>query len=82
MLRNRIGFDKENHLPVKAEMRIKETDTVEAVYVARFGGYKQFGDRQHFTKLTVYRDDKVFLEMGRSDIKAKEKVDDETFAKP
>src|SRR5262245_8408145 len=77
-----VYFDKADGLPVRAEMRIKEADGMEAAYVATFAGYKKVEGRMHFTRLTVQRDDKVVLEMERSDIKAKDKVDDVTFAKP
>src|SRR6185369_13750427 len=77
-----LYFDKVTMLPMKAEMRLQETDSMEATYVARFGAYKKVKGRQFFTKLTVLRDDKVLLEMERSDFEAKENVDDETFGKP
>jgi hypothetical protein len=77
-----IYFDKASHLPVKAEMRIEETGGMEAVYVAKFGAYKKVSGRQYFTKLTVHRDDKQVLEMERGEFKAKDKVDEATFAKP
>lgn len=77
-----IYFDKASALPVRAEMRIKETGDTEAAYVATFGGYKKIDGRMHFTRLTVKRDDAVVLEMERGDIKAKDKVDDATFSKP
>jgi hypothetical protein len=77
-----VYFDKETALPVRAEMRIKEPSGMEVAYVAHFGGYKKIDGRMHFTRLTVRRDDMVVLEMERSDMKAKDKVDDATFAKP
>jgi hypothetical protein len=77
-----LWFDKKTYLPVKAELRIKETDSREATYVALFGDYKTFGDRKCFTKLTIKRDDELVWEMQRSDITAKESIADETFAKP
>jgi hypothetical protein len=77
-----IYFDKSSGLPVRAEMRIKDSGETEAAYVAHFDGYRKIEGRMHFTRLTLKRDDMVVLEMERSDIKAKDKVDDATFAKP
>jgi hypothetical protein len=77
-----LYLDKGTHLPMKAEMRIAEPGGLDVAYVARFAEYKKVEGRQYFTKLTVTRDDKVVLEMERSDFKAKDKVDDETFEKP
>ena len=77
-----IYFDKASGLPVRGEMRVKEADGMEVAYVASFGGYKKVEGRMHFTRLTVKREDAVVLEMERGDIKAKDKVDDVTFAKP
>lgn len=77
-----LWFDKATNLPVKAEMRLTEQGENEATWTAYFGGYKKIGGRQHFTTLKVQRDAKTVLEMERSDIKAGDKLDDETFAKP
>jgi hypothetical protein len=77
-----LYFDKKTNLPVKAEMRIQEPGGMEISYTARFAEYKKVEGRMYFTRLTVYRDDKLALEMQRSDFKAKEKIDDETFSKP
>jgi hypothetical protein len=77
-----LFFDKTTRLPVKVEMRLPESEAQEATYTALFAGYKKVAGRQHFTKLTVQRDGKVVLEMERSDVKAIDKVEDETFAKP
>lgn len=77
-----LYFDKATYLPMKAEMRITEQGGLDIPYVAKFGSYKKVEGRQYFTKLTVLREDKVVLEMERGDIKAKDQVDDEMFAKP
>lgn len=77
-----IYFDKATDLPIKAEMRIKEQGGTEAVYLARFDNYKKIEGRMYFTKLNVKRDDVVVIDMERSDVQAKDKVDDATFDKP
>lgn len=77
-----LYFDKETRLPLRAEMRVAEPGGLDIPYVAKFAAYKKVEGRQLFTKLTVLREDKVVLEMERGDFKARESVDDETFAKP
>jgi hypothetical protein len=77
-----LYFDKATYLPVRAEMRIAEPGGLDIPYVAKLANYKKVEGRQFFTKLTVLREDKVLLEMERSDFQAKDKVDDETFEKP
>lgn len=77
-----LYFDKATHLPLRAEMRIAEPGGLDIPYVAKFANYKKVEGRQFFTKLTVLREDKILLEMERSDFQAKDKVDDETFEKP
>jgi hypothetical protein len=76
-----LWFDKKTHLPIKAEMRVTDS-TEEAAWTAFFSDYKKIDGRQHFTKLKLQRDAKTVLEMERSDIKASDKLDDDTFAKP
>lgn len=77
-----LYFDKTTYLPVKAEMRILESESMEAVYVARFAEYRKVEGRQYFTKLTVHRDDQLVLDMERADFKPHDRVDDATFARP
>jgi hypothetical protein len=76
-----VWFDKKTDLPIKAEMRLKD-GSEEATWTAYFSEYKKIDGRQHFTKLKVQRDAKTIIEMERSDIKAGDKLDDDTFAKP
>jgi outer membrane lipoprotein-sorting protein len=76
-----VWFDKKTHLPLKAEMHFKD-GSEEATWTAYFSEYKKIDGRQHFTKLKVQRDAKTVLEVERSDIKASDKLDDDTFAKP
>lgn len=77
-----LWFDKATSLPIKAEMRLTEQGGEEKLYVGLFGGYKKVEGRMYFTKLKVLRDDKTVLDMERGDFKAKDKLDDATFAKP
>lgn len=77
-----LWFDRGTNLLVRGEMRVAESESAEATYKAHFGTYKKIGERKYFTKMTIYRDDKMVLEMERSDLKARDRVDDETFAKP
>src|SRR5262249_35703290 len=51
-----LFFDKVTHLPVKVELRLKESDSRDATYTGLFAGYKKIAGRQHFTKLTTKRD--------------------------
>src|SRR5262249_33165488 len=76
-----VWFDKKTNLPIKAEMRFKDSSE-EATWTAYFSAYKKIDARQHFTKLKVQRDAKTVMEMERSDVKAGDKLDDDTFAKP
>ena len=77
-----LYFDKKTHLPAKAEMRITESNKVEATYAAFFTEYKKVAGRMVFTRLTVKRDDKIVLTMLRSNIESKAKAAAGTFAQP
>ncbi len=77
-----LYFDKKTHLPIRAEMRLTEQGGKDVPYVAKFANYKKIDERQCFTRLTVLREDKIVLEMERSDIKVLDRLDDDTFAKP
>ena len=77
-----LYFDKKTHLPAKAEMRLTESNKVEATYAAFFTEYKKVGGRMVFTRLTVKRDDKIVLTMARSNIQGKAKATEGTFAQP
>lgn len=77
-----IFFDKETHLPLKAEMRIEEPDGKDIPYTAHFSDYKKFAGRLFFTRLKVYREEMLVLEMERQEIQVKDNLPAETFAKP
>lgn len=77
-----LFLDKATLLPVKGMMRVKETDGQEKTYTAAFADYKKVDGRQHFTRLTLHREDELVLDMKRGDIKVGDKRDDSTFAQP
>ena len=78
-----LYFDKESCLPVRCEFRVKEPErSDESLHSYLFSDYKDFDGRKHFTKLTLKRDNKPFMEMERTDIKLADKIDDSMFAKP
>jgi hypothetical protein len=77
-----LYFDKKTHLPAKAEIRLKELNDVEATYAAFFADYKKVNGQMVATRLTVKRDDAVVLTMLRSNIEAKAKATEGTFARP
>ena len=77
-----LYFDKATHLPAKAELRMTEAGKVEATYAAFFTEYKKVAGRLVFTRLTVKRDDKIVLTMLRSNLEAKAKAAEGTFAEP
>lgn len=79
-----LYFDKQSHLPIEAKIRLKDagSGSEDVEYVGRFSEYKKFGERMHFTRIKMERDGKEVLDMERSDIKAGDKLDDVTFAKP
>jgi hypothetical protein len=77
-----LFFDKENGLPVKVELRVKEPEQQEVVHEWIFSDHKETGGLKQPTKVTLNRDGKKFREVELSEVKAEEKVDDSTFAKP
>jgi outer membrane lipoprotein-sorting protein len=77
-----LYFDKESHLPVKAEVRVKEKGGEEVLHAFRFQDYKEDGGVKHFTKLTVHRADKEIVVMELSELKRLEKVEANLFEKP
>ena len=77
-----LYFDKKTHRPAKAEMRLTELNDVEATYTAFFADYKKVNGRMVFTRLTVKRDGEVVLTMLRSNLEAKAKAAEGTFARP
>lgn len=76
-----LFFDKRTGLPVKSEMRIRDSGQE---YFSEFvySDYKEFEGLKHFTKMTLSKDGKAFGEKEWTEIKPLEKLDDSTFAKP
>jgi hypothetical protein len=78
-----LYFDKETSLPFRSEVRVKEPQaTDETLHSFYFSDYKEFGGRKFACKIVLKRDDKPAMEMERSDIQPREKLDDDVFAKP
>jgi hypothetical protein len=77
-----LFFDKETHLPVKAEVRVKEKGGEEVLHAFLFQDYKEGGGVKHFTKLTVHRADKEAMVMELTEVKRLEKVEANLFDKP
>jgi hypothetical protein len=77
-----LYFDKQTHLPIKCELRVKEPDDQEMTHEWVFSGVKETDGIKHFQKAVLNRDGKKMIEMEISDVKPEEKVDEGTFAKP
>jgi outer membrane lipoprotein-sorting protein len=80
-----IFFDKETHLPVKCELRIKFEMDKEVTTTWLFSDAKAVEGVKHpmMVKLEVEIDNKkVVLELALSDIKPGAKLEDNTFDKP
>ena len=80
-----LFFDKQTHLLLKSETRVKDPQgggATEFTQEAFYDDYKKVGDLQVAHKLTIKRDGKAFLESETTDFKPEEKLDDRLFAKP
>jgi outer membrane lipoprotein-sorting protein len=77
-----LYFDKETHLPVKAEVRVKERGGEEMLHTFLFQDYKEDDGLKHFTKLTLHRADKEAMVMELSEGKRLEKLEANLFEKP
>jgi hypothetical protein len=76
-----LFFDKETHLPIKCQMRVKEREG-EMTHEWFFSDYKELGGAKHPTKIALHRDSKKLMEMEITEVKPEEKLDESTFAKP
>jgi hypothetical protein len=77
-----IYFDKKTGLPLKAEVRVVETDgAAELAYEVFFNEYKDFDGLKHPSRIVVHRDGKQVVETEVSDVKAQD-LDDGVFDKP
>jgi hypothetical protein len=77
-----LFFDKETHLPVKAEVRVKEPGGEEVLHAFFFSDYKEADGLKHFAKITVHRADKEVFVMELSELKRLEKLEAKLFDKP
>jgi len=78
-----LYFDKETHLLVKSEMRVKvEATGMEANQETFYGGHKEVGGIKEPMKFVIKRDGKPYLNAEVEEVRRGEKVDDSVFAKP
>jgi hypothetical protein len=78
-----LFFDKETGLPVRGEIRLKESqDGQEVVHTFYFKDYKEIKGIKHFTKISLRRDDKPIIDLDLTEVDLHEKLDDSTFDKP
>jgi outer membrane lipoprotein-sorting protein len=80
-----IYFDKETHLPVKCELRIKDPDDEELTTTWHFSDCKSVNGVKHPMKIAMRiesQTQKVKLELELSEVKPGADLDDDTFAKP
>jgi hypothetical protein len=78
-----LFFDKDTHLPVKCQLRVKEPDKEQEVtHSWFFSGHKEIDGVKHPMKVTLNRDDTKLLEIELSEVKVEDKVDENSFAMP
>ncbi|MFQ3592909.1 MAG: hypothetical protein SNJ82_06925 [Gemmataceae bacterium] len=78
-----LWFDAKTHLPLRVEYRFtKPGETAETSLRGTFSEYRKMAGRKHFTKMSVYQDGNLALEMERSEIENAESFAEETFARP
>jgi hypothetical protein len=77
-----LYFDKETHLPLKCELKIKERGDKEVTTEWLFSNFKEWAGVMHPKKIVLNRDGTKLMEMEISELKPEEKVDEGTFAKP
>ena len=76
-----IFFDKETHLLVKTEQRVKDDAGKEVTEESVFSDHDPKGARQP-RKVVVKRDDKPYLEAEVTSFDPREKLDDSLFQRP
>src|SRR5262249_28773460 len=77
-----LYFDKETHLLLKTETRVKDEGGQEQTQETFYEDFKELDGVKHPTKLTIKRDGKLYVEAELLEFKAFEKLDDSEFAKP
>jgi hypothetical protein len=78
-----LFFDKTTSLPLRSEIHVKEPEAdAEVAHAVSYNKYEETDGVKHFTHLELRRDDKVLIEMERSDFQLQEQLGEEMFAKP
>jgi len=77
-----LHFDKASGLLVKAASRFKGPRNQEGNFEYFFTDYKEFGGLKHYGKLVIKFENEDLIELEPAEVKALEKVDEGTFAKP
>jgi negative regulator of sigma E activity len=78
-----LFFDKESGLPIRSELRFKESrDGQEVVHTFYFKDYKEVKGVMHFTTISLRRDDKPLMHLELTEVELHEKLDESTFDKP
>jgi hypothetical protein len=78
-----LYFDKDTHLLVKSEMRVRDEATgMEVNQESFYGDYKEVAGIKEAMKFVIKRDGKPFLDALVEEIRREEKVDESLFAKP
>jgi hypothetical protein len=77
-----LFFDKKTRLPLRSDIRVKESASEEVLYSFYYGAYRETQGVKHFTTLELRRDNKPFLELELADVHLHERLGDETFEKP
>jgi len=77
-----LFFDKQTHLLVKTESRVKDEESGQEVNEETLLSQYEGKEVKQPMKLNVKRDGKRYIDAELSDLKMVEKLDDETFAKP
>jgi hypothetical protein len=81
-----LFFDKETHLVVKSEVRLKDPTGNDFPLEYQFSDHKEFDGVKHFTKTTIKAEmagrPAVTTELQLSELKPQDKLEDSLFAKP
>jgi hypothetical protein len=75
-----LYFDKENHLPLKTEVRVDDGRR-EQTFEFRFGDYKDFDGLKHYTKLTLKAEGKEFI-TDLTEVRPGARLEPRLFTKP
>jgi hypothetical protein len=77
-----LYFDKETHLPLWCELKVKERADNEVTTEWIFSEFTELAGIKHPKKVSLNRDGTKIMEMEISELKPVEKVDEKIFAKP